>query len=170
VKDRVLAIRRLAVRQLRVAAPSAYLLLAGACGAEVHVAPATECYRFDQAYFHWIWRLGRRLAIDSSALIELQPTPLHDTWTLAPGERTPLEVRARGLAPDSITTSALLQSSFWRPLSADSIELWWYDGLSGPTFRLARRHDSLVGVMDFKTDYVGAEPPRHRETAVRVRC
>src|SRR5690242_19129270 len=105
-------------------------------------APATECYRFDQAYLHWL-KPARELVLDSSALIELRPTRLQPGWSLTPGERTPLQVRIPGMVVDSIAGAMRLESSYWRPLSADSIEVWWWDGLSGPSFRLARRRDSL---------------------------
>ena len=127
-------------------------------------------YRFDQAYFHWMWKPGRQLVFDSSALIELRQTPVHLEWPLAPGERVPLQVRVPGMSADSLLSAVLLRSSYWRPVGTDSIEIWWYDGMSGPTFRLARRRDSLVGIMDFKTDYVGSAPPPPRATAGRVRC
>ena len=162
--------RRLAVRQLVVFMPAGSMVLAVACASRDQSAAIAECYRFDRPYFSWIWKPGRKLVTDSSALIELQPTPMHATWTLPAGEIAPLQVRIPRMTADSIMEVTQLQSSFWRPLSADSIELWWYDGSSGPTFRLARRHDSLVGTMDFKTDAAGAEPPRRRATAVRVRC
>ena len=141
-----------------------------ACGQTHQSAPVTECYRFDQAYFHWIWQPGRQLVVDSSALIELRPTPMQPAWSLAPGERTPLEVRIPGMVEDSVLTAMREGASFWRPLSADSIEVWWYDGLSGPTFRLARRGDSLVGMMEFKTDVGGELPVRRPAAAARVRC
>ena len=161
---------RLAVRQLLVVIPAGSLVLAAACASRDQSAPATECYRFDRPYFSWIWKPGRDLLIDSSALIELQPTPMHPTWTLAAGEVAPLQLRIPRMAGDSLIEATHSGSSYWRPLTADSIELWWSDGSSGPTFRLARRHDSLVGTMDFKTDFAGSEPPRRRATAVRVRC
>jgi len=132
--------------------------------------PATECYRFDQPYFLWIWKPGRDLLVDSSAMIELRPTAAHLRWPITPSQPTPMEVRVQYLAVDSALAALQEGTRYWRPITVDSIEIWWHDGLSGPTFRLARRGDSLVGIMDFKTDVGDAFPRRRRATAVRVRC
>jgi hypothetical protein len=132
--------------------------------------PATECYRFDQPYFQWIWKPGRELVVDSSALIELRPRAAHLRWTIAPAAPMPMEVRVRYMVVDSALEALQGGMRYWRPITGDSIEIWWYDGLSGPTFRLARRGDSLVGIVDYKTDVGDAPPRRRRATAVRVPC
>lgn len=165
-----MSFRLLSARARLGAGLAGSVVLTVACGQTRESAHAAECYRFDQAYFQWMWKPGRELVFDSSALIELRQSPIQRRWSLSPGERVPLQVRVPGMSADSPLAAVLLRSSYWRPVSTDSIEIWWYDGMSGPTFRLARRRDSLVGMMDFKTDYVGSAPPPHRATAVRVHC
>ena len=71
---------------------------------------------------------------------------------------------------DSFTTERWLGMSFWRPLSADSVEIHWRNGLYGPVMRLSIRGDSLRGRTLFTTDVIGDDPLWEPAVGVRIGC
>ena len=53
---------------------------------------------------------------------------------------------------------------------ADSVTVSWYNGLSGPTFRLAIRGDFLRGVVRHLSDVAGTPIEWKPASAVRMTC
>ena len=123
---------------------------------------ADACYRFDRHYFSWFSR--RSSSTDSTAVVLLAAQ-------VQPGRRPP---DTRALIPPSMVTDTFvmngwLSRSGWRFIAADSISVWWYNGLHGPTFRFAVRGDSLGGQYRYLSDIVDA-PSTERASAIRVTC
>ncbi len=145
------------------------LTLAGALNAQEEAT--ARCYLFHRHYFWWVGRppSGGPVFHDSTALILLSPDQRPpDRFLRGPSD-------ARGLVPpamriDSNAARRWLRSSYWRPISADSLEVVWRNGLAGPVFRLVVRADSLRGRVRFTTDVVGAEKPPEPATAMHVDC
>lgn len=130
-----------------------------------------RCYRFDRAYFGWVGRPpnGGEVLIDSSRIIRLDTMPhasRGSQW--APSDAFAVSVPA--MRVDTFTARRWHEMSFWRPITADSIEIHWRNGLYGPVLRLLVRGDSVHGRMQYTTDIVGAEPRPESATGARVEC
>jgi hypothetical protein len=139
--------------------------LASATPSYAQQAAADACFKFDRSYFHWVGRPpgGGPVLIDSSAVVRLLTTEAEhgrDRYAILPPS----------MSVDSFATRRWTQSSGWRRLAADSIEVSWYNGLYGPLLRVAQYGDSLRGHVRFRTDVIGAERPSEPASAVRIEC
>ena len=104
--------------------------------------PPQLCYRFDKPYFEYARALYQDIAsTDVIALEQGQDTTAGQPLG-APDDAEAVE--APLMMATTFTASEILDRSWWRRATGDSIEIRWNDGRL--VFHLAVRDDSLTGV------------------------
>jgi hypothetical protein len=147
------------------------VLLAFAAGQSGAQELGRKCLRFDRPYFAWSFRDSTgSWGADSSSVIALDTSRVR-----GPAGARHLDPLSRD-GRDTWSTS-LWNSSYWRALGGNSVEILWTTMLVGSHFRLSGV-DTLRGtVRDFSdvviVDSSGRErpgPPARRIRAIKTTC
>jgi len=130
------------------------------------------CWQFDSVHFH-MYESGRvpgQFSYVHSATIRLLSDTIVYPWS--PHDPAPRRAEIVTDFRDKRSFETYVQRSGWRLVPGDSIEMRWFNGFSGPFFRLAVGDSTLMGVVQWFFDNMDRAhpPPVVATTAKRVAC
>jgi len=151
------------VRKFRLAGRAVTLgaLLAATAGTR-QVSP-TGCWRLTSSQWSPAISRGDESLYPLPELVELTSRSADNGYFVA--------VRTPARPPQVLEGSLDLLRAYWRPLPADSIELWlptWWS--TGIRARLAVSGDSLTGSAAVYVDLIGLPVPKNQLRGRKVRC